>query len=127
MPHSSAEVARAIRDYFVAVVKGRIVGVVAVSFVGLKHAEMHSLLVDKKLKGRGIGSRLVQLAFYEAELADAKKIIAAGRHKDFLKKFGFREAASGQLAEFGGSYKKGSWLVAEVPDAEKLPGLTQFY
>ncbi len=86
---SFAEVCSSIRDYFIAWIDGKIVGCVALDFIWDVYAELRSLAVKPEHQGKGIGSRLVELALYEAKIMGVKKLIGFTKKPGFFKKFRF--------------------------------------
>ncbi len=107
-----ANVSRSIRDFFIARHKKKMLGVIAISIVDNKSAQIHSFATVKSREQADITRRLVQLSFYEAEILEVKRINCLKNYK-FLDEFKFK--------------KSGKAFVAPVPDAEKMAGLTQFY
>ncbi|GEM_PF-3986775 len=84
-----AEVCSNIRAYFIAWVDGKIVGCVALDFVLDGYAKLRSLSVKGENQRKGIGSRLVELATYEAKIMGVKKLIGFTKKPEFFKKFRF--------------------------------------
>ncbi|MBI4439318.1 GNAT family N-acetyltransferase [Candidatus Woesearchaeota archaeon] len=83
---------REIRDYFVARSSGEVVGCVGLHFVSGSAAELRSLAVRNGFRGRGIGSRLVELSLYEAKLMGAVKVLAYTGIPEFFRRLKFEVA-----------------------------------
>ena len=83
------EVCSSIRDYFIARVDGEIVGSIALSFIWEGYAELRSLAVKKEHQKKGMGSRLVELAMYEAKIMGVRQLIGFTKKPGFFTKFGF--------------------------------------
>lgn len=100
---SFGEVCSNIRDYFIAQADGKIVGCVALDFIWADCAELRSLAVKPEHQGKGIGSRLVELATYEAKIMGVKKLIGFTKKPEFFRKFRFevvgRESAPEDLKD----------------------------
>ncbi len=91
---SSTEICTRIRDYFVARFEGKVVGTINLSILSCETAQISCLSVQQK--GEGIGSRLVELALYDAKLTGVKKVILSTEIPEFFKKFRFKEAKGGK-------------------------------
>lgn len=87
-----------IRDYWVYVSRGRIVGACALHVVGWQDlGEIKSLVVDKTYHHRGIGRDLVEVCLKEAESLKIKKAFALTFIPRFFKKLGFRKISMNKL------------------------------
>lgn len=87
---SLLEIYENIRDYFVVSDRGKIIGCCALHICWEDLAEVKSLAVDEKYKGKGLGKRLVDAALKEAKRLKAKKVFCLTYIPEFFKKFGFR-------------------------------------
>ena len=96
-PRPSEDIISTIRDFFLAKMDGRIVGCISVHLHNEIFAQLRSLAVDPKCWGKGIGSRLIELALYDAKIMGAKKAFGFSKIPDFLGKFKFRKAKASDL------------------------------
>lgn len=78
-----------LRDFFVCVEDGEVVGCAALELVWRDLAEIKSLAVRNELRGRGIGSRLVTAAVTEGRDLGLGRIFALTRDQAFFEKQGF--------------------------------------
>ncbi len=99
LPRSDDEVATNIRSYTIALEKDKIVGYVALHIHSVRLAEIRSLIVDKCMQGRGIGTELVQRALEEAKKLAVKKVLALTYNREFFEKLGFYEIPKEQIPE----------------------------
>lgn len=99
LSRSIDDILHEIRSFFVAKDSGRIVGVIAVDIIDSDYAELRSLAVNQGFRGKGIGTRLVELALYEAKLLDARHAVGFTKSPDFFRKFKFRVAKDNELPE----------------------------
>lgn len=83
------DVCQNIRDYYMAKAGGKIVGCIGLHFIWDGYAELRSLAVMPEHQGRGIGSRLVELAMYEAKIMGVKKLLGLTKKPEFFKRFRF--------------------------------------
>lgn len=83
-----------LRDFFVYVTSDgggeRVVGCTALELVWRDLAEIKSLAVDETMRGRQIGSRLVEAAVEEARRLGLGRVFALTREMRFFEKLGFR-------------------------------------
>ncbi len=86
-----------IRDFFLAKADGKIIGCLSVHLHDDVFAEFRSFVVDTKYRGKGIGSRLVELALYDAKIMGAKKAFGFTRIPDFFAKFKFKKTKMSSL------------------------------
>ncbi len=90
------DIQKSVRDFFIAKKEDKLVGCIAVAFShGI--AEFKSLAVDKEFQGKGIGSRLVELALYESKIFGAKTAFAMTSVGKLLEKSRFRPATEEEL------------------------------
>jgi len=91
IPRSLNELYENIRDFFVYVDRGRILGCSALHIVGWEGlAEIKSLAVDSKQQGKGIGSLLLSACLEEAKRLKVKRVFTLTYCPGFFKKFKFR-------------------------------------
>ncbi len=104
------EICPSIRDYFVSRLDGLVVGTVKLQILNCDIAEASCLFVQSNQKGKGIGSRLVELVLYDAKLTGLKKVILFTEIPGFFSKFRFMEANPGDYGLKG----KGTFMVASL-------------
>lgn len=76
-------------NFFVAVIKGRIVGCAALEIYSRKLAEIRSLAVAKDAQGMGIGKLLVHACVERAQQEDILEVMAITASEDFFVSCGF--------------------------------------
>ncbi len=90
-----------LRDFLVAVEnhdnREKVVACAALELVWRDLAEIKSLAVDDALRGRGLGSKLVQAAIDEARRLRLTRVFALTREPRFFEKLGFRVVAKESL------------------------------
>ncbi len=91
LPRSLSDLYDNIRDFFVSVQKGKVVGICALHVCWEDLAEIRSLAVDEKVRRRGIGAKLVKACLEEAVILGACRIFALTYHPDFFGRLGFKE------------------------------------
>jgi amino-acid N-acetyltransferase len=91
LPRSLNELYENIRDFWVYIDKGKLLGCAALHISWDDLAEIKSLAVAKNMQGRGIGRNLVLAALAEAEVLGAKKVFVLTYKSDFFKKLGFKK------------------------------------
>lgn len=94
---SMADIFTQIRDYFILDDKGSPVGVVALHVYWDDLAEIRSFVIEKKYRGKGNGTKLIDAAVREARGLGLKSIFALTKIPDFFKKYGFRRIANKEL------------------------------
>lgn len=97
LSRSLIEIYENIRDYFVVVKDGYIVGCCALHICWEDLAEVKALAVDEKQKEHGIGTRLVNAALQEARRLKVKKIFCLTYIPEFFRKFGFKKISRRKL------------------------------
>ncbi len=89
-----------IRDYWVFVYKGKIVGASSLHVVGWNElGEIKSLVVDKRYHKKGIGKALVNACIEEAVNLKVKSVFALTFVPSFFKKCGFRKINKSKLPQ----------------------------
>lgn len=91
---SHADLYESVRDFFVAEVEDesgvpRVAGCAALELVWRDLAEIKSLAVEESMRGRGIGSALVQATIAEARTLNLARVFALTRDQPFFAKQGF--------------------------------------
>jgi amino-acid N-acetyltransferase len=89
LPRSLNSIYENIRDFWVYEEEGQIVGCSALHVVWEDLAEIKSLAVMESMKGRGIGTALVQACLKEAEELGVKRVFVLTYALDFFEKLGF--------------------------------------
>jgi amino-acid N-acetyltransferase len=91
MLHRSLEsVYDSLREFRVAITRGKLLGCVAVDVFWANLAEVKSLAVSPAARGKGIGGKLIDAAVTDARSLGIKKLFALTYEKDFFLKQGFR-------------------------------------
>ncbi|MDR1284840.1 MAG: N-acetyltransferase [Campylobacteraceae bacterium] len=91
LPRSNDEVATNIRSYTLAVKGDDIVGLSALHVHALELAEIRSIVVDKNLRGRGIGKKIVEMLLDEGRNLGVKQVFTLTYQKEFFLKSSFKE------------------------------------
>lgn len=87
-----------IRDFWLFLEKGKVVGCCGLHVVGWQSlAEIKSLVVDPSFQKEGIGSSLVQSSLKEAKNLGVEKVFALTFSSSFFKKQGFRKINKNSL------------------------------
>ncbi len=96
---SDDEIATNIRSYTLAFEQERLVGFTALHIHSAELAEIRSLIVDDRLRGRGIGGELVRKALEEARTLGLKRVLALTYAAGFFERLGFTEIPKESLPE----------------------------
>ncbi|MCC6485366.1 MAG: N-acetyltransferase [Armatimonadetes bacterium] len=91
LPRSEEELCDALRDFFVAEVKGGIVGCSSLKIMGGDLAEVRSLVVADEAQGTGLGKSLVNACLEEAAVLGLSCVFALTAVPHFFEKLGFRQ------------------------------------
>jgi len=86
---SHAELYERLRDYVVAEVGGRVVGICGLRILWANLAEVYALAVAREANGGGIGRRLVAGCGEEAERLGIRKLFALTYERRFFERCGF--------------------------------------
>jgi len=89
LPRSLAEICENIRDFVVVENQGEIVGCGALHLYGMHLAEIRSITVTGKSKGRGAGRVLVDALLREAQKQSVTCVCLFTRIPDFFGRMGF--------------------------------------
>ena len=89
LPRSLNSIYENIRDFWVYEEDGRLVGCCALHIVWEDLAEIKSLAVAQNMKGKGIGTRLVQACLMEAKELGVKRVFVLTYSVDFFERLGF--------------------------------------
>ncbi len=91
LSRSLSEIYDNIRDFFVIRNRsGRVVGACALHIAWQDLAEVKSLAVEQRLRGKGLGARLVSACLNEAEDLGVKKVFCLTKSVGFFKKMQFK-------------------------------------
>jgi amino-acid N-acetyltransferase len=86
---SYAELYENLRDFAVFEEDGQILGCAGLAILWADLAEVRSLAVDEKYRGRGIGTQLVQWCLQEGRRLKIRKIMSLTYEQRFFEKLGF--------------------------------------
>jgi len=89
LPRSLNSIYENIRDFWVYEEDGQLIGCCALHIVWEDLAEIKSLAVAKNMRGKGIGTRLVQACLMEAKELGVKRVFVLTYSVDFFEKLGF--------------------------------------
>jgi len=99
LPRSDDEIATNIRSYIVAKNENRVIGFTALHIHTKTLAEIRSLIVDEKFRGRGIGKNLVLKALEEGKELGVKEVLSLTYNKEFFENLGFVEIEKEKIPE----------------------------
>jgi len=91
LPRSLAEICENIRDFIVVENEGEIVGCGALHLYGTHLAELRSITVTSKAKGRGAGRVLINALMKEAQKESVTCVCLFTRIPQFFGRMGFQE------------------------------------
>jgi amino-acid N-acetyltransferase len=94
---SYAELYEHLRDFAVFEENGEIMGCTALAIIWADLAEVRSLAVEEKVRGRGIGSKLVLWCVEEARRLRIRKLMSLTYEQRFFEKLGFEVVAKETL------------------------------
>jgi amino-acid N-acetyltransferase len=86
---SYAQLYENLRDFAVYEEDGKILGCTGLAILWADLAEVRSLAVDEKYRGRGIGTQLVQWCLEEGRRLKIRKIMSLTYEQRFFEKLGF--------------------------------------
>ncbi len=90
LPRTDADVYQTIREWIVAEMDGRIVGMGSLLIVWKDLAEVRSLVIDPTAQGKGIGRKIVEALIEEARALALPCIFALTRKPNFFLKLDFK-------------------------------------
>jgi amino-acid N-acetyltransferase len=99
LSRSLMEIFEAIRDFYVFVEEGRVVGAAALNICWEDLAEVRSLVVDESFAGRGIGKHLVEACLSEARILGIGRVFALTYQQVFFEKLGFSVIEKSELPQ----------------------------
>jgi amino-acid N-acetyltransferase len=91
LPRSLSELYDNIRDFIVSVQNRKVIGICALHICWEDLAEIRSLAVEEKNRGRGIGAKLVKACLEEARMLGVKRVFALTYQSDFFERLGFKK------------------------------------
>lgn len=97
LPRTRAAIFEHLRDFMVAVEKGEVVGCGALHIWSLQLGEIKSLVTAERMRGRGLGGRLVQALRDEARRLGLTRLFVLTDSVDFFTRNGFRATDKGTL------------------------------
>lgn len=97
LSRSLSELYESLRDFYVAVDDGRLLGAAALHIVWDDLAEVRSVAVSEDAGRKGTGSLLVQACIAEAREIGLRRIFCLTYKPDFFAKFGFRLVDKSEL------------------------------
>lgn len=89
LPRSLSDLYENIRDFYILLIDGRIVGTCALHIIWEDLGEVRSLIVRREFENRGYGRRLVETCLREAKFLGLKRVLALTYIPDYFKKLGF--------------------------------------
>jgi len=90
LPRTQADVYQSIRDWVVAEIDGKIIGMGSLLIMWDDLAEIRSLVIDPAYQGLGAGRRIVTMLLAEAKSLDLARVFALTRKPGFFLKMGFQ-------------------------------------
>ena len=90
LPRSLSELYDNIRDFYIFVRNRRVVGACALHVCWEDLAEIRSLAVEEKVRGKGMGAKLAKVCLEEAEMLGVKRVFALTYRTDFFERLGFK-------------------------------------
>lgn len=97
LPRSLSSLYESIREFWVCEEDGRVIGCASLHIVWEDLAEIKSLAVDRKNRGRGVGTLLVEACLKEAEELGVRRVFVLTYVQDFFSKFNFEEVDKAKL------------------------------
>jgi N-acetylglutamate synthase-like GNAT family acetyltransferase len=89
LPRSLQEICENVRDFTVVEDRGKVIACAALHIYGIGLAEVRSVAVDKKTKGRNAGSNLVVGLLEESRQHEIERVFLFTRVPEFFGKLGF--------------------------------------
>ncbi|MCU0512088.1 MAG: GNAT family N-acetyltransferase [Anaerolineae bacterium] len=89
LPRTLDELAELLENLFVAELDGEIVGCAALEIYSRKLAEIRSLAVSEKVRGRGVGKKLVKACIDLAMEKNVFEVMAISASDEFFRACGF--------------------------------------
>ena len=99
LPRTLNELYVHLRDFFVCVAEGEVVGICALSLYWEDLAEVRTLAVREEYGGRGMGAALVTACLDEAGRLGVQRVFALTYRPGFFTRLGFREIDKRELPQ----------------------------
>ncbi len=99
LPRTLNELYMHLRDFFVCVVGGEVVGICALSLYWEDLAEVRTLAVREEYGGKGMGAALVTACLDEAGRLGVQRVFALTYRPGFFTRLGFRELDKRELPQ----------------------------
>lgn len=99
LPRSLNEIYENIRDFFVCIDKGKVVGVSAIHILWEDLAELRSIAVLNEYQRKGIGKSLLEYCIKEAKALGVKRVFALTYNPEFFKDSGFKDIDKNTLPQ----------------------------
>jgi len=91
LPRALSDIYENIRDFFVFRKNKKVIGCCALHIVWEDLAEIRSLVVRSRYRGKGVARELINKATEEAKMLGIKKIFVLTNQDKFFKKLGFKK------------------------------------
>lgn len=118
LPRALSELYENIQEFFVVEKGGRLIGCASVHVTWEDLAEIKSLAVAPGYKGKGIGSKLIDVCHNTAKELGVKRVFALTFVPEFFKKHGYSETSREKLPHK-------IWIecikCAMFPDCKEIP------
>jgi amino-acid N-acetyltransferase len=117
LSRSLMDIFESIRDFYVFVEDGQVVGAAALNICWEDLAEVRSLVVHKEAAGRGVGKYLVEACLSEARQLGIGRVFALTYQQVFFEKLGFEVLEKSELPQkiWGDCIK-----CAKFPDCDEI-------
>jgi amino-acid N-acetyltransferase len=117
LSRSLMDIFESIRDFYVFVEDGQVVGAAALNICWEDLAEVRSLVVHKDAAGRGVGKYLVEACLSEARQLGIGRVFALTYQQVFFEKLGFEVLEKSELPQkiWGDCIK-----CAKFPDCDEI-------
>ncbi|HID56071.1 TPA: N-acetyltransferase [Candidatus Poribacteria bacterium] len=97
LPRPLSEICEEIRNFFVCEIEGEIVGCCALQPSWIDLAEIRSLAVDERYRGKGVGRKLVEVCLDDARLLGVRRVFALTNSPEFFERLGFERIPKEEL------------------------------
>lgn len=91
LPRSVSELYSHVRDFVIATEADEVVGCCALTITWSELAEVRSLVVDQRHRGKGIGRKLIDAVMSEALTLGISTVFTLTEQETFFQKMGFGE------------------------------------
>lgn len=97
LPRSLSDIYENLRDYFVYVEDGEVIGSAAIHIMWEDLAEVRSLAVQDGKMRRGVGTQLVEACISEAIVLGIARVFALTYKPEFFERLGFQQVDKSEL------------------------------